>query len=118
MKKRKRKNMKKIMIPKNVDIKGTSIKLVPYVSSIKKIAENNACLSDFFSKNSDFSFNTASKIKEARTKIAELANNNNLTPETLKEVDKKLFWCSENLEDQSDLFNYCVNDKKKGQDND
>ena len=106
------------MIPKNVDIKGTSIKLVPYVSSIKKIAENNAWLSDFFSKNSDFSFNTASKIEEARTKIAELANNNNLTPETLKEVDKKLFWCSENLEDQSDLFNYCVNDKKKGQDND
>ena len=75
-------------------------------------------LSDFFSKNSDFSFNFASKIEEARTKIAELASNNNLTPETLKEVDKKLFWCSENLEDQSDLFNYCVNDKKKGQDND
>ena len=103
---------------KNMDIKGTSTELAPYVFSIKKIAENCSPLTDFLDKNSKYSSNMATKINEVRTRLADLTSNNNLTPKTLKELDKTLFWCAENLKDQSELFNYCSSDKKKGQDDD
>lgn len=116
MKKRKRKTMKPSI--KNMDIKGTSTELAPYVFSIKKIAENYDSLTDFLAKNSKFSSNMAMKISKVRTRLADLTSNDNLTPKTLKELDKTLFWCAENLKDQSELFNYCVSDKQKGQDDD
>lgn len=110
--------MKKELSIKNMNIKGASIKLASYVRPIKKTAENFDCLSDFLSKNSEFSSNIAVKIDKVRTKLADLAKNNPSNKSVLTELDKQLFWCFENLKDQSELFNYCVNTKKEVKNND
>lgn len=104
----------------NDRIKGTSLELALYAGSMKRLAKNNKLLSDFFKKNSEFTSSIANTIMAVVTCPANLKSNSNKKEQeiNLSELKQYLILCAESLQDQSEVFNYCINVTKKEENHD
>lgn len=99
----------------NKRVKGTSLELALYAGSIKQLAQNNSLLSYFFKKNSEFISSIANTIMDIVVCPTNLKNNSTKKEQSnnLDELKQYLILCAESLQDQSEIFNYCVNTTTK-----
>lgn len=101
-------------------IKGTPIELALYADSMKQLAQNNMVLSDFFKKNSEFTSNIVQTIMDIvdRPTNLKVSSNQKKQDTNLNELEHQLISCAESLQDQSEIFNYCVNTNQKEENHD
>lgn len=101
-------------------IKGTSLELALYAGSMKQLAKNDVTLSDFFKKNSEFTSSIANTIMDVVTCPANLKPSSDKKEQAINsnELKQYLIFCAESLQDQSEIFNYCVNPTKKEENHD
>lgn len=102
----------------NERIEGTSLELALYAGSMKQLAKNDVVLSDFFKKNSEFTSSIAKTIMDVVTCPANLKPSSDKKEQAINsnELKQYLIFCAESLQDQSEVFNYCVNEKEENHD--
>ncbi|HIS18524.1 hypothetical protein [Lactobacillus gallinarum] len=104
----------------NERIEGTSLELALYAGSMKQLAKDNKLLSDFFKKNSEFTSSIVKTIMDVITCPANLKSKSDKKKQAInsKELEQYLILCAESLQDQSEIFNYCVNTNEKEENHD
>ncbi|MDK8612987.1 hypothetical protein BHU41_02185 [Lactobacillus crispatus] len=92
-----------------------SSELALHAPAIKQIIKNNDLLNSFFAENSKLAYNIAERILNVNKKLASISTltDTSQVKEITKQAEKELFWCADNLKDQSDVFSYCSKGDEK-----